>query len=63
MYTQKGNYVAIAGLIVMVLNHFNINVVQTDVEAVIGAVVIVWGVVSQFRAHKKLAVSAGAIPE
>lgn len=61
MYNQTGSYVAVAGLIVMVLNYFKIHIVQTDVESVIGALVTIYGVGHQYFAHKALAVSAGAI--
>lgn len=57
---NTGNYVAVAGLVVMLLNHFGINVVQSDVESVIGAAVIVYGIVHQAVAHKNaLAVAQG----
>lgn len=54
-----GNFVALAGVLVMVLNHFGINVAQTDVESVIGAVVIVYGIIHQAIAHKKELIAAG----
>lgn len=58
--SNTGNYLALAGVIVVLLNHFGINVVQSDVEAVIGAVVIVYGVIHQAITHKNaLAVAQG----
>lgn len=60
-YDQSGNYIAYAGLAVSILGHFGINTTVDDVAAVIGAVVIIVGLVKQFIAHKKLAKVAGAI--
>lgn len=63
MYTQAGNYTAVAGLVVMLFAKVGIVTDAGSVASIIGAVVIVVGLVKQYIAHKKLAVSAGAIPE
>lgn len=57
--SNTGNYVALAGVVVMALNHFGINVLQSDVEAVIGSVVIVYGIVHQAVEHRKTLAAAG----
>ena len=60
MYDQTGIYVAIAGIIVSILGHFGITAESDSISQVIGAVVIVVGLVRQYIAHKKLAVATGA---
>lgn len=62
-YSQVGNYVAIAGLIVLFLNHLGVNILQTDVEAGIGALVTLYGIAHQFIQHKNLAISTGTYPK
>lgn len=49
---NTGNAVAVAGLLVIVLNHFGINVAQTDVEAIVGAGLILYGIIHQAFTHK-----------
>lgn len=62
-YNQNGNYLALAGLIAVVLSKFNVNTDQATVMAVIGGILGFLGIVKQFMDHKKLAISAGAFPK
>ncbi len=58
-YSQTGNYVALAGLIVTLLSHFGLNVAVGDITTVIGAIVVIVGLAKQYIAHKNLAIQAG----
>lgn len=49
---NTGNVVAIAGIVVVLLNHFGINVVQSDVESILGAGIILYGIIHQSVVHK-----------
>ncbi len=60
-YSQSGNYIAIAGVIAMILTHFGIIADPTSIVTVIVGAVALFGIVKQFLDHKALAVSAGAI--
>lgn len=46
--TQTTNYVAIAGLIVMILNHFGIQVANEEVTSIVGAVLTLTGILWNF---------------
>ena len=59
MYTQSGTYAAIAGILVSVLGHFGISSTVDDLAQVIGAVIVIVGIVRQAIAHKNLATVAG----
>lgn len=61
VYDQSGSYTALAGVIVGLLAHFNINTTVNDVLTVIGAVVCITGIVKQYIAHRKVAIQAGMI--
>jgi hypothetical protein len=60
MYNQTGVYVSIAGIIVSILGHFGISAESDSIAQVIGAGVIVYGLIKQYIEHKKLAVATGA---
>lgn len=62
-YDQSGNYTVLAGLVVSIINHFlpYLGVTVNDVVAVIGAGAILIGAIRQYIAHRKLAVTVGAI--
>lgn len=60
-YSQAGSYTAIAGVIAMVISHFGLSVGQDSIVAVIAGAVALYGIIKQFIAHKKLAVSTGTI--
>jgi hypothetical protein len=49
----SGSYLGIAGLVVMVLSHFGISASVDQVIAVIGGVVIVYGIIHQALIHKQ----------
>lgn len=61
-YTQNGNYIALAGIAVIVLSKFGVTADKETLMTIIGGVVSVIGIIKQFIAHKKLAKSAGAYP-
>lgn len=42
--TQTTNYVAFAGVIVMILAHFHINIGSDEITAVLGAIVTLFGI-------------------
>ena len=59
MYTQAGNYTAVAGLVVILLAKFGVVTDAGSITSIIGAVVTLVGIVKQFIDHKKLAVATG----
>lgn len=46
--TQTTNLVALAGVIVMVLNHFNINIGSDEVSTLLGALFTIGGIVANW---------------
>lgn len=50
-----GSYVAIAGIVVSVLGHFGFSATIDEVAQVIGALGVIYGVIHQHIANKKLA--------
>lgn len=60
-YDPTGSYIAIAGILVSILGHFGVVVANNDVVGVIAAIATVYGIVSQFLAHRKLALKTGAL--
>lgn len=46
--TQTANIAAIVGVIVMVLNHFNINIGSEEVSGFIGAVITIFSIITSF---------------
>lgn len=61
MNINVGSYVALAGLIVTILNVFHISVLQEQVEAVIGGAVTLYGIIHQIVVSRKVAKVAGVI--
>lgn len=60
--TQTTNLTAIIGVIVMILNHFNINIGTEELSAVIGAgITIVSIVVSWVNRYKKGDISVAGV--
>ena len=59
-YNQSGNYITLAGFAVTILAKFGIVSDVASIATVIGSIVIVVGIVKQYLAHKKLAITAGA---
>lgn len=49
----------IAGLVVLILSKLGINVVQSDVEQIIAAAVILVGIIHQYISHRNLATITG----
>lgn len=60
-YDQSGNYIALAGIIVVILGKFGIVVASNDIVAIIAGGASLYGIYRQFIAHKNLAVQSGAI--
>lgn len=54
-YNQTGNYVTIAGVVVILLSKLGINTDLATIVTIIGAGVSVYGIIKQFIAHKALA--------
>lgn len=52
MNTQTGSYIALAGLIVSILAHYNIVVSQDSILAVIAGIVTLYGVIHQWFVTK-----------
>ena len=46
--TQTTNLTAIVGVIVMILNHFNINIGSEEIMGIIGAVITIVSIVTNF---------------
>lgn len=46
--TQTTNLTAIVGVVVMILNHFNINVGSEEIMGIIGAVITIVSIVTNF---------------
>lgn len=46
--TQTTNLTAIVGVIVMVLNHFNVNVGSEEIMGIIGAIITIVSIVTNF---------------
>jgi hypothetical protein len=46
--TQKTNYTAIIGVIVLILNHFHINIGSDEIMALIGGIMSVYGIVANW---------------
>mgnify|MGYP001588901041 CR=1 FL=1 len=42
--TQSGNLIALAGFIVMVLHHYQINIAQEDIVAILGGIITIVGI-------------------
>lgn len=60
MTNQTGNIVALAGLLVTIANHFGLNIIQSDAEAIVGAGAVTYGIIHQMFTHKKeVAIAAG----
>lgn len=59
-YTQNGNYLALAGLVVLMLSKLGLNVTVDTIMVVVGGIVALIGIVKQFIDHRKLAVATGA---
>lgn len=58
--SNVGNYASVAGLLVLVASHFGLNILPSDAETIVGAVVIVYGLIHQHITHKNaLAVAQG----
>jgi len=58
-FDSSGTYVTVAGLVVSLAAHFGFSVSVSDVLTIIGAVVVVVGVIKQYTAHKNLAIVTG----
>ncbi len=61
MYDQSGNYIALAGVAVILLSKFGITTDAQTLVQIAASIMAFIGIIKQFRAHKNLAISAGAI--
>lgn len=61
LYNQSGNYIAISGIIVGILAKFGVIIDTNSIATMIAGVIVIIGIVKQFKAHKKLAI-ASAVP-
>lgn len=52
MSTLTGSYIALAGVVVSTLAHFNVVVPQDSIVAIIAGVVALYGVIHQIVVHK-----------
>lgn len=59
-YNQNGSYLALAGLLVTLFAKFGVFTSVDTIVLIFGAISSVIGIVVQFRAHKKLAITTGA---
>lgn len=58
--TQASNITVVVGLIVLILNHFHVNIGSDEISAVIGAAISIVGViVSWVNRYKKGDLTAG----
>lgn len=46
--TQQTNYVSIVGVIVLILNHFHINIGNDEIMTLIGGVLSVYGILANW---------------
>lgn len=46
--TQATNITALCGMVVMILHYFKINVVQGDLEGIIGAGITIYGIIANY---------------
>jgi tryptophan synthase beta subunit len=56
--TQVGSYVAISGMVVSILAHYNIFIEQNSIVAVIAGAVALYGIIHQFIKTKQVTVKA-----
>lgn len=63
-YSQAGNYIVIAGLIVEIVNKKvpGLGITSDQVMFIIGGIITAIGSIHQWISHRKLAQVAGAIP-
>lgn len=59
---QFGNIVQLAGFIVIIASHFGFNFAKEEVEAAIGAILIIVGWITQSISHKRTLGAALGIP-
>lgn len=59
IYSQSGNYTALAGIVVILLSKLGINVDIATLMTIAGGVAALYGVYRQWVAHKDLAVVTG----
>lgn len=60
-YNTSGSWMALSGIAVIFLAKIGVNTDAQTVGAVIGGILAVAGIVNQWLAHRKLAVSVGAL--
>lgn len=57
--TQGSNIAVFVGLIVLILNHFHVNIGSDDVSTIVGAIIAIIGVVTSYiNRYKKGDVTA-----
>ncbi len=57
----SGSYIAIAGIIALILTKFGVNADSQSIMTVITGAVTLFGIIRQLLAHKKLAIQAGVV--
>lgn len=46
--TQQTNYASIVGVLVLILNHFNVNIGNDEIMTVLGGVLAIGGIISNW---------------
>lgn len=52
---QLGNITAIVGMFIVVANHYNLGFSQTEIEALIGGITVIVGIVYSYFVTKRTA--------
>lgn len=60
-YENGGSYVALAGIIISILQHFNVVLDQSAVVSVIAAGAIIYGWIHQYFVSRKIAKAARSV--
>lgn len=60
-YSQSGSWTSIIALLVAGLSKYDIIISQSDAVQIVAGAIALFGVIRQYFAHKKLAVSASQV--
>ena len=63
MYSQTGNYVAAAGVVVTLLSYLGVNATIDQIAQILAGIAIVYGIVHQYFSHRNLAQATGTLPK
>lgn len=61
MNTQTGSYIALAGVIVTILAHYNIIISQDSIITIIAGIAALYGIVHQFFTTKTVVTAARVV--